>query len=285
MNICYIDFWPGFDSNSNWFNLVFREILNDKEINFNSPPEEADIIFASGFGNERSRVKNLKAVRIFYTGENERPDLNFADYSLSFDYDTYGGRNFRLSHWYLYINWWNEPNFPHATISLEQLNYKWDPEEIYNRNGFCSIMIGNPVQNRIEVAEKLNSYKPVHGYGKVFGNPYDGDKVKLLENYRWNICFENSIYDGYITEKLLQAKVAGCIPLYYGPEVSSDFNSNCILNANELNRNRLPDSILEFVSDLENDKEKFIKKASEPLFNQMPTMDSLYNFLSNIIRK
>lgn len=282
MNICYLDMWPGFDTGSNWFNLVFKDCFN-REFNFNSTPDEADIIFASSFGNERNKVKNLKAVRIFYTGENERPDLNFADYSLSFDFDTYGGRNFRLPHWYLYINWWGEQDFPHARISMEQLTHKWNPEQIWEREKFCSIMIGNPVQNRIEVAQKLNEFKDVHGYGRVFGRPYDGCKVKLLEQYRWNICFENSITEGYVTEKLLQAKVAGCIPLYYGANVSSDFNSNCTFNAGFDMTNL--DSVFKFVYDLENDKDKFIKTASEPLFNVMPTMDSLYKFLSKIIRK
>ena len=214
MKICYLDFWPGFDPNSNWFSLLFKDLYKGIDIDFNSSPEEADVIFASSFGNERHKIKHSKAVKIFYTGENERPDLDFADYSLSFDFDTYGGRNYRLPHWYLYVNWWNDPDKTIAKISPEEL-YNKDPEEIWNRKNFCCIMIGNPVQNRMEVAKKLNEYNEVHGYGKVFGNYFDGKKGDVLKHYRFNICFENSITEGYVTEKLLEAKAAGCIPIYY----------------------------------------------------------------------
>ena len=277
MKICYLDFWPGFDIKSNWFNLVFREFFNDIEIEFSNDATDADIIMASSFGQEKIKTKDLKSIKIFYTGENERPDLSWADYSMSFDFDTYGGKNLRLPHWLLYVNWWNEPNFSHAQISLDQLNRVWDPEEIWNREGFCSIMIGNPVPNRLEVAKLIDSnFGSVHAYGKVFGNPYHGDKVKLLENYKFNICFENSITDGYVTEKFLQAKVAGCIPIYYGhSSVSKDFNHMCAINYVD------NEDMEAFMSQMYffKDKDKFILKAKEPLFHVKPNLDFLYAFL------
>lgn len=276
MNICYLDMWAGFDTNCNWFNLLFRDVFADKELNFNSTKDEADVIFASSFGNERYKTNNSKAIKIFYTGENERPDLNFGDYSLSFDFDTYGGRNFRLPHWYMYINWWGEPNFPHARISMEMLNKKWDADEVWNRKEFCSIIIGNPVQNRIEVAQKLNEFKSVHGYGRVFGRYYDGCKIKLLENYRWNICFENSISDGYVTEKLLEAKVAGCVPIYYGDKsVGIDFNKECFINLNEYES---IDKFVEEVKQYEN-RDNFLKVSNQPLFKTFPSIDGLRRFI------
>lgn len=281
MNVCYLDMWPGFDSNCNWFNLLFRDVLSDKEINFNSSKEEADVIFASSFGNDRKNCKNLKAIKIFYTGENERPDLDFADYSLSFDFDTYGGRNFRLPHWYLYVNWWGVPDFPHARISVEQLFHKWDPEEIWNRQEFCSIVIGNPVQNRIDVANKLNEFKGVHGFGRVFGRPHDGCKIELLQNYRWNICFENSITEGYVTEKLLEAKVAGCIPIYYGHcSVSIDFNESCFINYTKYSS---PKDLLYEISFYERNKNNFKTLVSENLFLKHPDISDVCSFLRRII--
>lgn len=282
MNISYVDFWPGFDSNSNWFNLVFKELLNDKEINFNSKPEEADILMFSCFGNSHQKYKNTKAVKVFYTGENQRPDLSFADFSLSFDYDSHNGKNFRLPHWYMYVNWWGEPNFPHARISKEQLLRVYQPEEVAAREKFCCIIIGNPVANRIEVAQKLNEIKPVHGYGKVFGNFYDGCKVDLLKNFRYNICFENSIHPGYVTEKLLEAKVAGCIPIYYGTKtVSQDFNEKCFINFVDYKNS---DELKDKISELESDTGKFVTKAKEKLFNINPNLDDLYKFMKHALK-
>lgn len=282
MNICYLDFWPGFDSNCNWFNLLLSDFFDGREINFNSSPEEADVIFFSCFGHRHQYVNNDKAVKIFYTGENERPKFPYADYSLSFDHEEYGGKNFRLPHWYLYVNWWGAPNFPHATISVDSLSKQYVAEEVYDRKNFCNIVIGNPVSNRIEVATKLNEYKPVHGFGKVFGRHFDGCKVDLLKNYRYNICFENTIYPGYVTEKLLQAKVAGCVPIYYGTDSANiDFNEKCFINYKDYSSN----TILEKIIDLDSNKSKFIDIASQPLFNIIPNLNNLYTFLKKALVK
>lgn len=283
MNVCYLDMWPNFDVKCNWFNLVFQNLFPNITFNFNNFPKDADIIFASSFGNSRYQINNSKAIKIFYTGENERPDFNFADYSLTFDYDSYEGKNFRLPHWYLYINWWNEPNFPHARISLEQLNHSWKIEEVYNRPHFCSIIIGNPVRNRLEIAEKLNEYKVVHGFGRVFGKYYDGCKVKLLEKYRWNICFENSLYSGYITEKLLEAKVAGCIPIYYGDRsVGNDFNVRSFINYLDYDS---PEHLLNHIKEIEKSPEIFKDFVEQPLFNDTVTLNELYVFLRKILNE
>ena len=45
---------------------------------------------------------------------------------------------------------------------------------------------------------------------------------------------ENQISDGYITEKLLHAKISGNIPIFYGDAtVNKDFNPNCFRNASK----------------------------------------------------
>jgi hypothetical protein len=282
MNICYLDFWPGFDANCNWFNLLFREALNDREINFNASPSEADVIVFSCFGDQHHNYKNSKATKIFYTGENQRADLSVADYSLSFDYESHNGRNFRLPHWYMYVNWWNESNFPHARITKEKLLHKYTTEEIFARKEFCSIVIGNPVRNRIEVAQKLDTYKPVHGYGRVFGRPYDGCKVDLLSKYKYNICFENSIYPGYVTEKLLEAKVAGCIPIYYGTEtVNTDFNEACFINYTKLNDSS---KLLNRIIEIETDYSIFNSIVSQDLFIETPNLDKIYKFILKALK-
>ncbi len=283
MNISYVDFWGGFDSKCNWFNLAFREILNDREINFCANPEEADVIVFSVFGNSKIKYRNSKALKIFFTGENSRADLSIADYSISFDFDTFGGRNFRLPIWYLYVNWWGEFNFPHAEITTDMLFRKHDPEEVLSRKEFCSIVIGNAVRNRLEVAQELSSYKPVHGYGKVFGNHFSGSKIDLISKYRYNICFENSVYPGYTTEKLMEAKVAGCVPIYYGTEtVSSDFNPKCFVNFSETKK---PTDILNEICRLEDNRDQFKLIAEEQLFIKKPNLDDFYSFLRNAMRK
>lgn len=281
MKVSYLDFWPGFDPGSNWFNLLLKDCFPGVEFDFYSSPENADIILCSSFGNQRYNYKNTKGVKIFYTGENERAQLDVCDYSLSFDYDTHGGRNFRLAHWFLYINWWNEPDFKHSRISVEELFAEPNPNEVWNREKFCSIIIGNPVKNRLEVIEKLNEYKPVEGFGKVFGSYHEGCKIQLIKNYRFNVCFENSITDGYVTEKLLEAKVAGCIPIYYGDvSVANDFNEKCFVNYNRFSS---PSELLEEIISIDTNKDKFFEFASRPLFKERPSLEPLKEFIRKAV--
>jgi len=281
MNISYIDFWPGFNPNSNWFNQVFKDLLNDKEINFTAQPEEADVIISATFGNQKELYRNSKAIKIFYTGENVKPDLYNCDFSLSFDYNSYSGRNLRLPHWFLYIDWWGTSSPPVAEISIKDISNNLDPEELWERKDFCSIVIGNPVPNRLEVVSELSKYKPVHGFGSVFNNRLNGSKIELLKDYKFNICFENTIAPRYITEKLLEAKVAGCMPLYFGDSsVSLDFNERAFINYNDFSR---LDYFIEAVKILDTNKDVFISLSKEKLFKTPPSLDDLYSFLRRIL--
>ena len=282
MNICYLDFWPGFNRNSNWFNLLFLDYFNGKELNFNSDPKDADIILFSCFGIMHRQHLQTKAIKIFFTGENQRSP-EYCDYSLSFDFNSNNGKNLRLPLWYLYINWWNIPNFEHSKIMKNDLFKEWDAEEVISRENFCSIIISNFVQNRIDVARKMNEIKLVHGYGSVFGNYFSGNKIDLIKKYKYNICFENTIQEGYVTEKLLEAKIAGCIPIYYGhPTVSKDFNEESFINY--YNYNNL-DSFFDYIKNLEKNKDLCINLINKKLFNKEPSLNFIFNFLDRIIKK
>lgn len=48
-------------------------------------------------------------------------------------------------------------------------------------------------------------------------------KVQLLSKYKFCICFENCVFPGYVTEKIFDALLAGCIPIYFGAPDIEDF--------------------------------------------------------------
>jgi hypothetical protein len=57
-------------------------------------------------------------------------------------------------------------------------------------------------------------------------------KVRTLGDYRFAICFENTAFPGYITEKVFDCFVAGCIPVYLGaPDVQSFLPTAAIVDA------------------------------------------------------
>jgi hypothetical protein len=56
-------------------------------------------------------------------------------------------------------------------------------------------------------------------------------KRAVLNRYRFAICFENTIFPGYLTEKLFDCLLAGCIPIYWGdPTVAVQIPPTCYID-------------------------------------------------------
>ena len=80
----------------------------------------------------------------------------------------------------------------------------------------------------------LNSYKKVHSYGKFNNNMgmnlnfnYWTDEFRrFISNYKFIICFENSKFGTYSTEKIINPYLAEIIPIYW----SSNKINNIINN-------------------------------------------------------
>jgi hypothetical protein len=60
------------------------------------------------------------------------------------------------------------------------------------------------------------------------------DKTRVLSGYRFAICFENTSFEGYITEKIFDCFVAGCIPVYSGaPDIADAVPSEAFISATD----------------------------------------------------
>ncbi len=56
-------------------------------------------------------------------------------------------------------------------------------------------------------------------------------KRAVLSRYRFAICFENTIFRGYLTEKIFDCLLAGCIPIYWGdPTVTEQIPPACLID-------------------------------------------------------
>jgi hypothetical protein len=56
-------------------------------------------------------------------------------------------------------------------------------------------------------------------------------KIDCLKQYKFCICYENSRFPGYITEKIFDCFQAGCVPVYLGaPNVDQYIPSNCFIS-------------------------------------------------------
>jgi hypothetical protein len=135
---------------------------------------------------------------------------------------------------------------------------------------------------RLNAVNKLSEYKQVDVFGKC-GIPLSyGEKYKLntISSYKFSLCFENSVYPGYFTEKLLHAKMTGNIPLYYSDlTFSNDFNPKCCLNLQEIGLDNLYDTVIEI-----DQNEKLYREIYEqPLFDKKVSLEPIISQIQNTL--
>lgn len=279
MKIAFVDFWGGFDQQNNFFVFLIKQLFPETKV---VDPIDANVLFCSVFGSEHLNYRNKK--KIFYTGENVRPNFNFYDYGLSFDFESYGDKNIRLPLWYFYIDWFEVKSYnnPNYLIPVSYLNGKNEFSE-KKKDLFCCTVFSAPHMDRFHTIRLLNLYKKVDGYGKCNERQVEeGERAKLdlISKYKFSICFENSIYPGYFTEKLLHAKIAGTIPIYKSdPTFNLDFNEKSCINVYGMS----DQEILSKVVEIDNDSKLYESMNNEPLFLETPNIDWLKNIILEIL--
>jgi len=280
MKISFLDFWGGFDPNNNFLINILKRYMNGVVL---TNPDEADIIFCSIFGQSHSQFFNKKDI-ILFSGENIRPNYSTYNKSLTFDFYDYDNRNVRLPLWYFYIDWFNIKTYNNPEYLIPE-NYLYNENEftIKSKSKFCSTVFSKSDNDRIEMMKILSEYKNVDGFGKVHLNKIsEGEKAKLdiISDYKFSICFENSIYPGYFTEKLLHAKIAGTIPIYKSHEsFSEDFNPNCCLNLINLDKIE----IFNLVKEIDTNQNLYKKFLDEPLFSSKIDIDIIGKKIINML--
>ena len=222
LKINFTDFWPNYDKTDNYF---YNLLKSDYYLVIDENP---NILFYSSFGHD---YLNYKCTRIFYTGENIRPDFTACDFAFTFDFIS-NKSHFRLPLYSIYIDHHN---------MLSQLEHKKTREEATqiwkDKTKFCCMVVSNPnCAKRIEFFKHLSKYKLVDSGGSVLNNVGGrvADKAAFIKDYKFVISFENSAQDGYTTEKIMETILQDCIPIYWGNKlVSRDFNSQRFIDYNQ----------------------------------------------------
>ena len=100
-------------------------------------------------------------------------------------------------------------------------------------------------------------------------------KMDLISDYKFSICFEHSVYPGYFTEKLFHAKLAGNIPIYYADEkFSEDFNQQCCINTLNMSMEEMLNKVIE----IDNNDKLYNEFKNQPLFLNKVSLDSIRKF-------
>jgi hypothetical protein len=222
------------------------------------------------FGNNNVHFNNKRCIKIFYTGENERPWNYDCHYAITFDHID-DDRHYRLPLYVIYDYDNQHRNVVNSkTVDREpgDLNRKF-------KDKFCSFVVKNGAcEKRNYFFQRLSEYKTVDSGGPLFNNigyilPRGEEsvaaKMKFLNDYKFNLCFENSSYAGYATEKLYEAYMGGTIPIYWGSTtIECDFNPKAFLNWHDYQDD---DSFFNAIIEVDQSPELYEQMYLEPLFN------------------
>ena len=86
--------------------------------------------------------------------------------------------------------------------------------------------------------------------------------IELLQDYKYCLVLENKQKSHYLTEKLLNAVLAGCLPIYYGlPNIHDIFNPNSFVLYDIKN----PQPALDMIQQLESNDTLYEEMLSAPL--------------------
>lgn len=252
--IAFSDMWPGFNHDSNFIIDALRHealTLSIKGIPY-SPSIPPSLLICGPYSTSWNKIPSVP--KVYFSAENwsvpQDPSISLYITSSTNEDDTH----LRIPTWMTFINWFTTSSeLPHGCtdnpIRLPvQLALQQHPIPFDKREKFCAFVVSNPTcAIRNEAFHHVNAYKKVNSGGGLYNNiggqlelKYPGggcgdlSKHAFFTQHQFTLSFENSQAPGYITEKVLHAKMAGCVPLYWGAPTDSDFVPNSFINLSSI---------------------------------------------------
>ena len=289
IRITFSDMWEGFDPSVNFFVDMIRWMGDWNEVvgeawtgggsgrghvdlhicgpfgfAWKSVPVSTPIVFFSGERWEHNAfVESDKRIRLFLTHDPVEDE-----------------RHIRFPLWITYLNLFGNETGSSVKQNPMRAPLDWATTSqgggnSDSRKHFCAFVVSNPGnQIRNQAYSYLNQYRHVDSGGQfqnTIGGPIEtlyggggGGELAKLAFYRerqFCIAFENSGAPGYVTEKLLHAKMAGCIPIYWGDEMAcTDFDARGFISM----CGKAPNEIVGIVDELLQDPAQCAYMASIP---------------------
>lgn len=295
LRLSFADMWGYSSRKFNPETSYFFKSLSLR-FNINLVSNNSDVHIFSCFGKNSLNIQS--DLYIFFSGESPRNTnisvANYIQFETNKVFASLGCTQVSKVHywlplWALYIDWFHDGI--HRSI-YDDPAYLINPDLLLNRKivhnkprKFCNFIYSNPEKLRLYLLGELNNYRKVDCLGKLLNNVgfelkgTEFDKLAEQSLYKFSISFENSLSFDYNTEKLVHAYSMGSIPIYYGNINTDEINVNALLYWNGFSS---IDSIVKEIIELDNNYDKFLEKAKQPLFvdNKYPARVSPINFAS-----
>jgi GR25 family glycosyltransferase involved in LPS biosynthesis len=304
IRIAFSDMWPGFNYDCNFIMDALRH--EDPSHTFHGTTYDASsqpphLVICGPYSTNWKAIPSI-IPKVYFSAENWTiPSENaFALYLTSQRMED--TTHLRVPTWMTFVDWFTtsttlptnvEDNPIRLPVSLAMNPH---PVPFEQRSQFCGFVVSNGVcEFRNKAFETMNNYKPVNSGGALYNNiggqlslKYPGggcgdiSKHHFFAEHKFTISFENAQSPGYITEKLLHAKMAGCVPLYWGDaDTTSDFVPNSFINVSHV---RDPALLVPLMKKLEAHPDMCAKIAATPLLDETKKQNALH-VISTMCRK
>lgn len=275
---------------------LYRFLMN--RIHVDRLTKEKIAIFGINGDKRAIQINNAK-YKIFYTVENihdegsfwsQYEDLLLQDthIQLSIGYDYLANSNYiRFPFWLMRLF---DPEDNYTTIK-NKCNLIEQSAKENKKERFCAFICRNDYNgDRTFFLSLLNQLDTVDCPSQFQHNDdslitiHNNNKLSYLSSYKFNLCPENSNYKGYVTEKLFDAVLSGCIPIYWGSENQPEpdiLNQNRILFLSiDQDNNHISERILS----MHKDYRKFQLFSNQPIFTRQAP-EIIYDYFKNLENK
>ena len=141
--------------------------------------------------------------------------------------------------------------------------------DFQQRKKFCVAFIGKAYPFRMQALNLISGIENVEVYGTVVRKD-TRSKFMTSKEFRFVFAFENDLFPGYVTEKVIEAWATGAIPLYWGSDPLNDLDrfQDFLNRVVEVNESRI----------------LWEQIASQPILRKRPDLSEVNSVLNRALK-
>ena len=238
-----------------------------------SPERLGEVLLRHLVLTARAEYTTSTKYRLWYTGESIRPPLGKFDGTISFEPTNWIEKNFFLPYWVMRVNWFENSKAYELQPSPHELLETRSPQRRPLRTvSFATKQIAA----RQRVIDAVRRVIPVDEFGRKNQKPVPS-KGNTSQNYFLQICTENNLYPNYVTEKLQESWLTGCVPIWSGLDSYEFFNEQALIDVTKLGSLEVSDVIRNL------SEEELLYKQAQPLLSKEYQIHDLVAYLGTYL--